>query len=151
MGYDPNEALKLKNQLCFPLYAAARRVTGVYTPYLKPLGLTYTQYIVFMVLWEQDGLQVSEIGERLLLDSGTLTPLLKKMEAQGYLTRTRSKLDERSVIVTLTEKGKALKTQVGEIPLKAAQCVRLTPEEGQMLYKLLYKVLDSTEELANTL
>ena len=151
MGYDPNEALKLKNQLCFPLYAAARRVTGVYTPYLKPLGLTYTQYIVFMVLWEQDGLQVSEIGERLLLDSGTLTPLLKKMEAQGYLTRTRSKIDERSVIVTLTEKGKALKTQVGEIPLKAAQCVRLTPEEGQMLYKLLYKVLDSTEELANTL
>lgn len=151
MGYDPNEALKLKNQLCFPLYAAARRVTGVYTPYLKPLGLTYTQYIVFMVLWEQDGLQVSEIGERLLLDSGTLTPLLKKMEAQGYLTRTRSKLDERSVIVTLTEKGKALKTQVGEIPLKAAQCVRLTPEEGQMLYKLLYKVLDSTEELGNTL
>lgn len=151
MGYDPNEALKLKNQLCFPLYAAARRVTGVYTPYLKPLGLTYTQYIVFMVLWEQDGLQVSEIGERLLLDSGTLTPLLKKMEAQGYLTRTRSKIDERSVIVTLTEKGKALKTQVGEIPLKAAQCVRLTPEEGQMLYKLLYKVLDSTEELGNTL
>ena len=150
MGYDPNEALKLKNQLCFPLYAAARRVTGVYTPYLKPLGLTYTQYIVFMVLWDQDGLQVSEIGERLLLDSGTLTPLLKKMEAQGYLTRTRSKLDERSVIVTLTEKGKALKTQVGEIPLKAAQCVRLTPE-GQMLYKLLYKVLDSTEELGNTL
>ena len=151
MGYDPNEALKLKNQLCFPLYAAARRVTGVYTPYLKPLGLTYTQYIVFMVLWEQDGLQVSEIGERLLLDSGTLTPLLKKMEAQGYLTRTRSKLDERSVIVTLTKNGKALKTQVGEIPLKAAQCVRLTPEEGQMLYKLLYKVLDSTEELGNTL
>ena len=151
MGYDPNEALKLKNQLCFPLYAAARRVTGVYTPYLKPLGLTYTQYIVFMVLWEQDGLQVSEIGERLLLDSGTLTPLLKKMEAQGYLTRTRSKLDERSVIVTLTEKGKALKAQVGEIPMKAAQCVRLTPEEGQMLYKLLYKVLDSTEELSDTL
>ena len=137
MGYDPNEALKLKNQLCFPLYAAARRVTGVYTPYLKPLGLTYTQYIVFMVLWEQDGLQVSEIGEKLLLDSGTLTPLLKKMEAQGYLTRTRSKLDERSVIVTLTEKGKKLKEEVGEIPMKAAQCVRLSPEEGQLLYKLL--------------
>jgi len=148
MGYDPNEALKLKNQLCFPLYAAARRVTSVYTPYLKPLGLTYTQYIVFMVLWEQDGLQVSEIGEKLLLDSGTLTPLLKKMEAQGYLTRTRSKLDERSVIVTLTEKGKALKAEVGEIPMKASQCVRLSPEEGQLLYKLLYKVLDSTQDLA---
>ena len=147
MGYDPNEALKLKNQLCFPLYAAARRVTGVYTPYLKPLGLTYTQFIVFMVLWEQDGLQVSEIGERLLLDSGTLTPLLKKMEAQGYLTRTRSKLDERSVIVSLTEKGKALKEEVGQIPMKAAQCVRLSPEEAQTLYKLLYKVLESTGDL----
>ncbi len=147
MGYDPNEALKLKNQLCFPLYAAARRVTGVYTPYLKPLGLTYTQYIVFMVLWEQDGLQVSEIGEKLLLDSGTLTPLLKKMEAQGYLTRTRSKLDERSVIVSLTEKGKALKEEVGQIPMKAAQCVRLSPEEAQTLYKLLYKVLESTGDL----
>ena len=147
MGYDPNEALKLKNQLCFPLYAAARRVTGVYTPYLKPLGLTYTQYIVFMVLWEQDGLQVSEIGEKLLLDSGTLTPLLKKMEVQGYLTRTRSKLDERSVIVTLTEKGKALKEEVGQIPMKAAQCVRLSPEEAQTLYQLLYKVLESTKDL----
>ena len=147
MGYDPNEALKLKNQLCFPLYAAARRVTGVYTPYLKPLGLTYTQYIVFMVLWEQDGLQVSEIGEKLLLDSGTLTPLLKKMEAQGYLTRTRSKLDERSVIVSLTEKGKALKEEVGQIPMKAAQCVRLSPEEAQTLYKLLYKVRESTGDL----
>ena len=147
MGYDPNEALKLKNQLCFPLYAAARRVTGVYTPYLKPLGLTYTQYIVFMVLWEQDGLQVSEIGEKLLLDSGTLTPLLKKMEAQGYLTRTRSKLDERSVIVSLTEKGKALKEEVGQIPMKAAQCVRLSPEEAQTLYQLLYKVLESTKDL----
>ncbi len=149
MGYDPNEALKLKNQLCFPLYAAARRVTGVYTPYLKPLGLTYTQYIVFMVLWEQDGLQVSEIGEKLLLDSGTLTPLLKKMEVQGYLTRTRSKLDERSVIVTLTEKGRLLKEQVGEIPMKAAQCVRLSPEEGKVLYDLLYKLLATTQDFTD--
>ena len=146
MEYDPNEALKLKNQLCFPLYAAARRVTGVYTPYLKPLGLTYTQYIVFLVLWEQDGLQVSEIGEKLHLDSGTLTPLLKKMEAQGYLTRTRSKLDERSVIVTLTDKGRDLKAQVGDIPGKAAQCVRLSPEEGQTLYTLLYKLLENTDD-----
>ncbi len=149
MGYDPNEALKLKNQLCFPLYAAARLVTGVYTPYLKPLGLTYTQYIVFMVLWEQDGLQVSEIGEKLLLDSGTLTPLLKKMEVQGYLTRTRSKLDERSVIVTLTEKGRLLKEQVGEIPMKAAQCVRLSPEEGKVLYDLLYKLLATTQDFTD--
>jgi len=148
MVYDPNEALKLKNQLCFPLYAAARRVTSVYTPYLKPLGLTYTQYIVFLVLWEEDGLPVSEIGDRLLLDSGTLTPLLKKMEAQGYLTRTRSKLDERSVIVTLTEKGRALREQASEIPLRAAQCVKLAPQEGQTLYRLLYKLLGSDSEEA---
>ena len=146
MGYDPNEALKLKNQLCFPLYAAARRITSVYTPYLKPLGLTYTQYIVFLVLWEEDHLPVSEIGDRLLLDSGTLTPLLKKMEKEGYLTRVRSKADERSVIVSLTEAGKALKEKVAEIPLLASQCVRLNPEEGRTLYTLLYKLLDDETE-----
>ncbi len=146
MEYNPNEALKLKNQLCFPLYAAARRITSVYTPYLKPLGLTYTQYIVFLVLWEEDHLPVSEIGDRLLLDSGTLTPLLKKMEKEGYLTRVRSKVDERSVIVSLTDEGKALKEKVAEIPLRASQCVRLAPEEGRTLYTLLYKLLgDETE------
>lgn len=146
MDYDPNEALKLSNQLCFPLYAAARRVTGVYTPYLKPLGLTYTQYIVFLVLWEEDHLPVSEIGERLLLDSGTLTPLLKKMEAQGYLTRTRSKQDERSVLVDLTDKGRALKDRAQQIPLQMSRCVRLSVEEGKTLYRLLYKLLAATEE-----
>ena len=146
MEYNPNEALKLKNQICFPLYAAARRVTSVYTPYLKPLGLTYTQYIVFLVLWEEDHLPVSEIGERLLLDSGTLTPLLKKMEAQGFLTRTRSKQDERSVLVDLTEKGRALKEKALQIPLQMSQCVRLSAEEGKTLYRLLYKLLDAAEE-----
>ena len=146
MTYDPNEALKLKNQLCFPLYAAARRVTGVYTPYLKPLGLTYTQYIVFLVLWEEDHLPVSEIGERLLLDSGTLTPLLKKMEAQGYLTRTRSKLDERSVLVDLTDKGRALREKALQIPLQAAACVHLTPEEAATLHALLQKLLFAASE-----
>lgn len=144
MAYDPDEALKLKNQLCFPLYAAARRVTSVYTPILKPLGLTYTQYIVFLVLWEEDHLPVSEIGERLLLDSGTLTPLLKKMEAQGYLTRTRSKEDERSVLVDLTDKGRALKAEALQIPLQAASCVRLSLEEGKTLYTLLQKLLQTT-------
>ena len=147
MDYDPNEALKLCNQLCFPLYAAARRATGVYTPYLKPLGLTYTQYIVFLVLWEEDHLPVSEIGERLLLDSGTLTPLLKKMEAQGYLTRTRSKQDERSVLVDLTDKGRALKQQALQIPQQMSQCVRLSAEERKTLYRLLYKLLAATDEV----
>ena len=93
MSYDSNEALKLDSQLCFPLYAASRKIIGAYTPLLKPLGITYTQYIVFMVLWEQDGITVGDLGSRLRLDSGTLTPVLKKMEAMGYLIRERSQKD----------------------------------------------------------
>nr|MCR5610478.1 MarR family transcriptional regulator [Clostridiales bacterium] len=100
MDYDYREAMKLANQLCFPLYAAARHVTGLYTPVLKPLGLTYTQYIVFLVLWEKDGQPVGEIGEKLLLDNGTLSPLLKKMEQAGYVRRERSREDERVVVIT---------------------------------------------------
>ena len=98
MEYDYKEAMKLSNQLCFPLYAAARNVTGLYAPCLKPLGLTYTQYIVFLVLWEKDGLSVSEIGEKLMLDNGTLSPLLKKMEQEGYVERRRSPEDDRVVM-----------------------------------------------------
>ena len=103
MDYDYHEIMRLENQLCFPLYAAARNVTGLYTPWLKPLGLTYTQYIVFLVLWERDGLTVSEICERLMLDNGTLSPLLKKMEQAGYIERKRCREDDRVVVVTLTE------------------------------------------------
>ena len=135
-------SLKLENQLCFPLYAAARKITGLYTPYLKPLGLTYTQYIVFMVLWEEDHLPVGSIGERLHLDNGTLTPMLKKLEAAGYLTRERSKADERSVIISLTEKGKALAETAKGIPPAVGGCVPLTVEESMTLYRLLYKILD---------
>ena len=144
MSYNPDEALKLENQLCFPLYAAARRVMGVYTPYLKPLGLTYTQYIVFMVLWEKDSVPVSEIGERLLLDSGTLTPLLKKMEKAGYLTRERSKLDERSVIVSLTDEGRAMKERVQDVPRQVGKCVTIPFEEAVQLHNTLYKLLGLT-------
>ncbi len=135
-------SLKLENQLCFPLYAAARKITGLYTPYLKPLGLTYTQYIVFMVLWEEDHLPVGSIGERLHLDNGTLTPMLKKLEAAGYLTRERSKADERSVIISLTEKGKGLAETAKGIPPAVGGCVPLTVEESMTLYRLLYKILD---------
>ena len=106
MSYDSNEALKLDSQLCFPLYAASRKIIGAYTPLLKPLGITYTQYIVFMVLWEQDGITVGDLGSRLRLDSGTLTPVLKKMEAMGYLIRERSQKDERIVNIHLTDKGR---------------------------------------------
>ncbi len=146
MDYNSDEALKLSNQLCFPLYAAARKVTGFYSPYLRPLGLTYTQYIVFMVLWEKDGVTVGEICEKLRLDSGTLTPLLKKMEKEGYMTRERCREDERRVIIRLTEKGAAMKEKVRDIPLKVGSCVRLSGEEAGSLYSLLYRILDMTQD-----
>ncbi|WP_235901585.1 MarR family winged helix-turn-helix transcriptional regulator [Pseudoramibacter porci] len=141
--YDPDKALKLDNQLCFPLYAAARKIVGAYTPYLKPLGLTYTQYITFMVLWEQDGLTVGEIGNRLHLDNGTLTPMLKKMEKQGYVNRHRDPDDERRVVVDLTDLGREMKAKLADVPLKVGRCVPLDSDEAQTLYRLLYKILDT--------
>ena len=143
MDYDYQEAMKLANQLCFPLYAAARHVTGLYTPVLKPLGLTYTQYIVFLVLWEKDGLPVGEIGEKLLLDNGTLSPLLKKMEQAGYVRRERSRKDERVVVITLTEAGRALQEKAKDVPAKVAGCLDLPPEKAQALYGLLYELLEN--------
>ena len=143
MDYDYQEAMKLANQLCFPLYAAARHVTGLYTPVLKPLGLTYTQYIVFLVLWEKDGLPVGEIGEKLLLDNGTLSPLLKKMEQAGYVRRERSREDERVVVITLTEAGRALREKAKDVPAKVAGCLDLPPEKAQTLYGLLYELLEN--------
>lgn len=141
MDYDYHEAMKLANQLCFPLYAAARNVTGLYTPWLKPLGLTYTQYIVFLVLWEQDGVSVTEIGEKLMLDNGTLSPLLKKMEQAGYITRRRCRADDRVVEIALTEAGRALQEQAKDIPGHVASCIDLPPEKAQTLYALLYELL----------
>lgn len=144
INYD--ELLKLDNQLCFPLYAAARQVVSLYTPYLKEMGLTYTQYIVFLVLWEKDGIPVGELGRRLYLDNGTLTPLLKKLESAGYLTRSRAKDDERVVTVTLTDEGRELKNKAHEIPLKVGSCVALTGQEAQAMYGLLYKLLKGGEQ-----
>ena len=115
MNYDHHEAMKLANQLCFPLYAAARNVTGLYTPWLKPLGLTYTQYIVFLVLWEKDGITVNEICGKLMLDNGTVSPLLKKMEQAGYIERKRSSEDERVVHVTLTQSGRELQEEAKDV------------------------------------
>ena len=135
------EEMKLGNQLCFPLYAAARSVTALYTPYLKPLGLTYTQYIVFLVLWEKDGIPVGELGKRLMLDSGTLSPLLKKMRQAGYIEKRQSAEDERSFLITLTDKGRALQEQAREIPRKVGGCIALTPEKAAQLYQLLYELL----------
>ncbi len=143
MENEPYEAMKLANQLCFPLYAAARHVTGLYTPCLKPLGLTYTQYIVFLVLWEKDGLTIGEIGEKLLLDNGTLSPLLKKMEQAGYVERRRSSEDERVVVITLTETGRALQEKAKDVPGQVARCIALPPEKAQALYALLYELLEN--------
>ena len=141
MEMSYKEEMKLENQLCFPLYAAARSVTALYTPYLKPLGLTYTQYIVFLVLWEKDGIPVGELGKRLMLDSGTLSPLLKKMRQAGYIEKRQSAEDERSFLITLTDKGWALQEQAREIPRKVGGCIALSPEKAAQLYQLLYELL----------
>ena len=140
MNYD---ALKLENQLCFPLYAAARKITSQYTPYLKPLGITYTQYLVFMVLWEEDHLLVGDLCKKLMLDSGTITPLLKKMEKQGYVTRERCSEDERCVTVSLTDEGRALREKAVDIPMSMSACVKLSPEDAKELYRILYELLEN--------
>lgn len=122
---NPDQALKLDNQLCFALYSASLAMSKVYKPHLDALGLTYPQYLVMLVLWEQDGLTVSEIGERLSLDSGTLTPLLKRLENSGHLSRLRDVADERRVLIQLTAAGRRLKAKAAPIPacmLEAAQC-----------------------------
>lgn len=146
MGNDPYEAMKLANQLCFPLYAAARHVTGLYTPVLKPLGLTYTQYIVLLVLWEKDGVPVGEIGERLMLDNGTLSPLLKKLEQAGYVERRRNRADERVVTISLTDAGRALREKAKDVPAQVAGCLELPEEKARALYLLLYELLDNNKK-----
>lgn len=140
------EVLKLKNQICFPLYACAKEIVRRYKPFLDEIDLTYTQYITMMVLWEKKELNVKELGESLYLDSGTLTPLLKKLEAKGYITRERSKADERSLNVTITKEGEALKDIAVSIPEKMRGCVQLEQEEAVLLYQLLYKVLGDMEK-----
>ena len=137
--------LLLDNQLCFPLYAAARKVVNGYNPLLKPYGLTYTQYIVFMALWEQeDGkAKVGDLGRRLFLDCGTLTPLLKKMEEGGWLTRCRCKADERVVYVSLTEKGWTLREELKDIPAEVGKCFSMAPEDAAELYRLLHVLLET--------
>lgn len=146
MSEDRYEALKLRNQICFPLYICAKEVTRRYKPYLSEINLTYTQYVVMMALWEDSPLTVSGLGRRLLLDSGTLTPLLKRLEEKGYVQRERSEEDERELNVSLTEKGLALRDKAVSIPGQMAGCVNLTPEDAGDLYRLLYKLINSISE-----
>ena len=136
-----DEALRLENQLCFPLYACSREIIRQYKPFLDALDLTYTQYITMMVLWEKRKIGVKTLGEALYLDSGTLTPLLKKLEAKGFVTRERSVRDERNLIVTLTAQGEALKARAISVPGEIARCSNLEPEEAAALYRILYKML----------
>ncbi|MBR1861859.1 MAG: MarR family transcriptional regulator [Lachnospiraceae bacterium] len=135
------DALKLENQVCFPLYAASREIIKQYHPYLTELDLTYTQYITLMVLWEEKKISVKELGNKLFLDSGTLTPVLKNLEGRGIITRTRSSEDERVLIAGITDKGMALREKAVEVPYKMASCSRLEPDEAKELYRILYKML----------
>ncbi len=137
------DALKIENQLCFPLYACSRLVIKQYKPFLDKLDLTYTQYIALMVLWEEHSVTVKTLGDRLFLDSGTLTPLLKKLEHKGLVTRTRSSADERNLIVAVTPQGMALREKALRIPGELSKCLCLTGDEARILYGLLYKLLEN--------
>ncbi|MDE6724717.1 MAG: MarR family transcriptional regulator [Ruminiclostridium sp.] len=140
------DSLKLENQLCFPLYAASREVIKQYRPYLDKLDITYTQYIAMMVFWAEKKISVKDLGKKLFLDSGTLTPVLKSMESKGFVKRYRSAEDERVLMVEITEKGEELKEQAKDIPQKVAGCVKLESGEAMQLYTLLYKVLGMLQE-----
>lgn len=140
------DCLKLENQLCFPLYACSKEIIRRYKPFLDKLDLTYTQYITMMALWEHGSMNVRELGRCLFLDSGTLTPVLKKLEGKGYLSRSRSREDERNLIVTITERGGQLREEAVAIPGKMSCCVNLEPDEARELYQLLYKVLRNAQE-----
>lgn len=143
------DKLLLKNQLCFPLYLCSKEIIRKYTPFLNKLDLTYTQYIVMMYLWENKECNVKELGKTLLLDSNTLTPLLKKLESKNYITRTKSSNDSRNTIIKITESGLKLKENALSIPDSITKCVNLSDEEAQTLYKILYKVLYNIEKEDN--
>jgi len=143
---DEYECLRLENQLCFPMYAAARKITAYYTPLLKPYNLTYTQYLTLLVLWEDGDQMVGSICSKLHLDTGTMTPVLKKMENLGYVKRTRSRLDERVVNISLTKAGKDLKDKVKDIPPMIGSEIHLSKEDTEQLYTLLYKFIDYKDE-----
>ncbi len=135
--------LKLENQLCFPLYACSKEIIRAYKPFLDEIDLTYTQYITMLVLWEKKEMNVKTLGENLYLDSGTLTPVLKKLESKGLIKRTRSKSDERNLLVSITKEGEALKEKAKDVPSKIGKCVNLSKKEAEELYRLLYMVIEN--------
>ena len=144
------ESLKLKNQVCFPLNACTKELVSQYTPFLKKLGLTYTQYIVMMVMWEQETVSSRKLAECLHLDYGTLTPVLKRLESADYLTRNRDPKDERLLLLSITDRGRALKDEAVSIPSDIAARMGLSKEEFQTLYALTYKALGNMEKTKYT-
>ena len=140
------EALRLENQLCFPLYACAKEVTRRYKPFLDPLGLTYTQYITMMVMWEKKEVRVKDLGEVLYLDSGTLTPLLKRLEQKGLISRSSYQEDERALCVRITEEGEKLRETAKSVPVGMRACIPLSDEEMLVMKKLLSRTLDAIEQ-----
>ncbi len=143
---DKYDVLKLDNQLCFPLYAVSKEIVRRYTPFLSEIDLTYTQYITMMVMWEEKEVSVKDLGKRLLLDSGTLTPLLKNLENKDLVKRERSKTDERFLVVTITEKGMALREKAIEIPAKIGGCISLDEKDAIQLYTIVKKLLGQFTE-----
>ncbi len=139
------DVLRLESQLCFPLYACSKEIVRRYKPFLDEIDLTYTQYITMMVLWFRKKVNVKELGEELMLDSGTLTPVLKKLEGKGYITRERSKEDERTLIVSITKEGEDLKDKALSIPKKMSICLGIEKEQMDILYNLLYQVIKNME------
>lgn len=140
------DSLKLENQICFPLYACSKEIIKRYKPFLDEIDLTYTQYITMMVLWDKKEVNVKELGEYLYLDSGTLTPLLKKLECKKYINRVRSKQDERNLIISITELGMELKNKAKDIPSKISKCIELEGKDAIGLYRLLHKILSSFKD-----
>jgi DNA-binding MarR family transcriptional regulator len=143
---ENSKSLQLQNQICFPLYVIAKEITGLYRPFLDEIGITYPQYLVMMVLWENDGLPVNHIGEKLFLDSGTLTPLLKRLETKGVISRKRKKEDERVVEVFLTEAGKQLQQKACEIPGKIQTKIGVETEDLLHLKETILKILNKIEK-----
>ena len=140
---DNYESLKLKNQLCFPLYSAANKIIRSYKPLLDKLDLTYTQYITMMVLWEKENINEKELGESLYLKSNTLAPLLKKLQNKGYIEVNKDKVDARNIIISLTNKGRELKEKALEVPNAMHGCIKLSQEDAETLYRLLYKYIEN--------
>ena len=148
MKEERYKALYLENQLCFPLYACAKEVTRQYRPFLDRYGITYTQYIALLALWEYGPMHLDELGDKLMLDSGTLTPLLKKLEEKGYLIREKDPEDKRNLILSVSEKGFALREEALLIPSQIGSCLHLSKEEALILYRLLYKTINNMKESA---